>query len=38
MCEDDDDPDHACRKGEGTTGAVGLAGVRSRGAGDGPLI
>jgi hypothetical protein len=35
--EDDEDPDHACRKGEGTTGAVGFAGVRSRVAVDNPL-
>jgi hypothetical protein len=29
ICEDEA-PDHACRKGEGTTGAVGFAGERSR--------
>ena len=37
VCEDDEDPDHACRKGEGTTGAVGLAGVPSRTAVDDPF-
>lgn len=37
ICEGDEDPDHACRKGEGTTGTVGLAGVRSRTAVDNPL-
>lgn len=37
MSEDDGDPDHACRRGEGTTGAVGFAGVRSRVAAGNPL-
>jgi hypothetical protein len=35
--EDEDDPDHACRSGDGTTGALGFAGVRSLATVDSPL-
>lgn len=40
LCEDEEPPDHACRKGDGTTGTVGFAeswGGRRREDDDAPL-